>query len=325
MPSIFDWSTTASDNDDADSAINWLENQNPNTVNNSARAMMGRVAQLLHAITGEKTTAGTADAQTLSTGLGWSSLAPMLLAFKAGAALTNTGAMTLNVDGFGAVAVKTVTGAALPAGAVTAGGVYLVAYESTAAVWVLLTPKSLMPGNNLSDLASATTALTNLGLTANGKSLVTAADYAAMRALLDLEVGTDFLSIAAIAAAYQPLDSDLTAIAALTTTTFGRAFLALADEAAFKAAVNLEASVDVPAIVSTSTIPIGIPIFAEYTSASALTNGSTTAGTNVSLPTAQGSGFTSNGQAQTGTWKNISGATMQAGGSNSRGYMVRTA
>lgn len=33
---------------------------------------------------------------------------------------------------------------------------------------------------------------------------------------LDLEVGTDFLSPAAIAAAYQPLDSDLTAIAALT-------------------------------------------------------------------------------------------------------------
>lgn len=34
------WSTTAADNDDADSAINWLENQLPSTVNNSARAMM---------------------------------------------------------------------------------------------------------------------------------------------------------------------------------------------------------------------------------------------------------------------------------------------
>jgi hypothetical protein len=42
----------------------------------------------------------------------------------------------------------------------------------------------------------------------------------------------------------QPLDSDLTALAALTTTSFGRAFLELADEAAFKAAVNLEAGVD---------------------------------------------------------------------------------
>lgn len=34
------WSTTAADNDDADSAINWLEGQLPNTVNGSARAMM---------------------------------------------------------------------------------------------------------------------------------------------------------------------------------------------------------------------------------------------------------------------------------------------
>ena len=38
--------------------------------------------------------------------------------------------------------------------------------------------------SNLSDLASATTALTNLGLSANGKSLVTAANYAAMITLL---------------------------------------------------------------------------------------------------------------------------------------------
>lgn len=34
------WSTTASDNDDADSNINWMEGQAPSTVNGSARAMM---------------------------------------------------------------------------------------------------------------------------------------------------------------------------------------------------------------------------------------------------------------------------------------------
>jgi len=37
------WSTTAGDNDDADPAINWLENQAPSTVNNSARAMMAAI------------------------------------------------------------------------------------------------------------------------------------------------------------------------------------------------------------------------------------------------------------------------------------------
>lgn len=51
---------------------------------------------------------------------------------------------------------------------------------------------------------------------ANGQSLVSAANYAAMRALLDLEAGTDFLSPAAIAAAYQPLDTTLTNFAANT-------------------------------------------------------------------------------------------------------------
>lgn len=41
---------------------------------------------------------------------------------------------------------------------------------------------------------------------------------------------------------YQPLDSDLTAIAALSTTTFGRALLALADAAALTALSNVATS-----------------------------------------------------------------------------------
>lgn len=47
------------------------------------------------------------------------------------------------------------------------------------------------------------------------------------------EVATD------AAAAYQPLDSDLTAIAALSTTSYGRALLALADAAAGQTALGL--------------------------------------------------------------------------------------
>lgn len=43
MPDIRAWSTTAADNDDADATINWLENQLPSTVNNSARAMMAGI------------------------------------------------------------------------------------------------------------------------------------------------------------------------------------------------------------------------------------------------------------------------------------------
>lgn len=48
----------------------------------------------------------------------------------------------------------------------------------------------------------------------------------------------DYLTAAEGNAAYQPLDSDLTAIAALTTTAYGRALLALADAAALGALVD---------------------------------------------------------------------------------------
>lgn len=47
---------------------------------------------------------------------------------------------------------------------------------------------------------------------------------------------SSYATTAAVAAGYQPLDSDLTAIAALTTTSFGRALLALADAAALRTA-----------------------------------------------------------------------------------------
>src|SRR3990167_7933810 len=52
-------------------------------------------------------------------------------------------------------------------------------------------------------------------------------------------------------AAYQPLDADLTSIAALTTTTYGRGLLIYADEASFKAGVNLEIGTDVQAYDAT--------------------------------------------------------------------------
>ena len=49
-----------------------------------------------------------------------------------------------------------------------------------------------------------------------------------------------FLASTAVAGAqYQPLDSDLTAIAALSTTSFGRNLLTLANQAALKAATGI--------------------------------------------------------------------------------------
>lgn len=52
-------------------------------------------------------------------------------------------------------------------------------------------------GRSMLDDATTGAVLTTLGLSANGQSTVTAANYAAMRALWDLEAGTDFYSISA--------------------------------------------------------------------------------------------------------------------------------
>lgn len=94
----------------------------------------------------------------------------------------------------------------------------------------------------LAQTSQANMRTAGLGMSANGSSLVSAANYAAMRALLDLEAGTDFLSPAAIAAGYQPLDSDLTAIAALATTSFGRSLLTQADAAAARTILGVTGS-----------------------------------------------------------------------------------
>ena len=100
----------------------------------------------------------------------------------------------------------------------------------------------------------AGTALENKLLAAVGT--VTVSTDNALGATGDLDVPAVKAVAEHLVANYQPLDSDLSAIAALTTTTFGRAFLALANEAAFKAAVNLEIGVDVPAYASAAKLDV---------------------------------------------------------------------
>lgn len=91
------------------------------------------------------------------------------------------------------------------------------------------------------------TSIAALTTTTYGRSLLTQADAAALRTTAGLgtaatQASTAFDAAGAAAAAQaasQPLDSDLTAIAALTTTSYGRAFLALADAAAGRTALGL--------------------------------------------------------------------------------------
>lgn len=82
-----------------------------------------------------------------------------------------------------------------------------------------------------------------------GSSLVEAATAADARTLLDV------LSSAQLAAAYQPLDADLTALAALTTTAFGRSFLELADAPAARTLIGLDTVSQAEAEAGVATTP----------------------------------------------------------------------
>lgn len=146
MPSIYDWSSTASSNSNADSDINWAEGQDPGTVNDSARVMMKRNRDFVTDIGGSLTTGGTANAITVTAASGFSSYANgRVVVFVAGA--TNTGATTLNVNSIGAKAVLKATGtgaAALGVADIQSGCIYTVRYNTAlnggAGAWLLINP-----------------------------------------------------------------------------------------------------------------------------------------------------------------------------------------
>ena len=103
--STYDWSTTASSNTTADGDINWAEGQDPNTVNDSARQMMGRIAEFLEDLCGTQTVAGTANAITGTLDSGFTTLAnKRIMALRP--ASDNTGAVTINVNSIGAKAIR---------------------------------------------------------------------------------------------------------------------------------------------------------------------------------------------------------------------------
>lgn len=146
MPTVHDWSSTASSNANADSDITWAEGQDPGTVNDSARMMMKRVKDFVSDIGGGLTVGGSANTITLTAASAIAAYANgQVLAFIAGS--TNTGATTLNVNTIGAKAVMKATGngaAALNGAEIQSGCIYSVQYNASlnggAGAWLLINP-----------------------------------------------------------------------------------------------------------------------------------------------------------------------------------------
>lgn len=104
-------------------------------------------------------------------------------------------------------------------------------------------------------LDSDLTAIAALSTTSYGRALLALADAAAGRTAFGLGTASTHAhgdydaagAAAAAQAASQPLDSDLTAIAALTTTSYGRSLLATADAAALRTLAATVIGTDVQA------------------------------------------------------------------------------
>lgn len=146
--SVYLWSNTALTNGSADTAVNFSEGQLPGTLNNSNRAVMAAVAHYIKDTNGSLTTAGSANAYTLTINGRMTPLATgHRLSFKAN--FTNTGVATLAVTNADAVALgaKAIRGpgdVGLTIGKIVSGGVYDVRYDtaanSSAGAWILLNP-----------------------------------------------------------------------------------------------------------------------------------------------------------------------------------------
>lgn len=136
---VASWSTTASSNATADSAVNWAEGQAPSTVNDSGRGMMSSVAKFRDDISGALTTGGSNTAYTVTTNQSFASLAALgnrILTIIPHA--TSGAAPTLAVDGLTAKNINIATTVNIPTGMLVAGTPYIVYYGASVGEFLLL-------------------------------------------------------------------------------------------------------------------------------------------------------------------------------------------
>src|SRR5262245_57492548 len=150
---VQDWSTTAANNATADSSINWAEGMARAAVNNSSRSGMAAVAKWRDLLNGSITTGGSANAQTFSSGLSFTSV-PTGLCVRLKLGFTNTASASLNMDSIGPVTIKDGLGNTLRQNDLVANNYADFRYDGTN--WILLTPSiGAIRGTSTNDSAAA--------------------------------------------------------------------------------------------------------------------------------------------------------------------------
>lgn len=133
---VWQWSKTAGTNATADPTINWAEGMAPSAVNDSARAMMARLAEWRDDSSGLLAAAGTATAYTVTTNQGLNSTPTDGQALCLTPGTTNGVGVTLAADGGTAFAINTDTSTAVPGAALVAGTPYCFKFNSSASKWI---------------------------------------------------------------------------------------------------------------------------------------------------------------------------------------------
>ncbi|MCA6114239.1 tail fiber protein [Bradyrhizobium sp. WSM 1738] len=134
--SFWKWSKIAANNATADSSCPFPEGMAPSAVNDGTRGMMAALAKWRDDIQGILISGGTGAAYAVSSNqVVTSNVDGYTVQFTPGA--TNTGAVTLSVDGQTAKPLRFFTGRDLPAGVLISGSLYQATYRQASDEWLL--------------------------------------------------------------------------------------------------------------------------------------------------------------------------------------------
>ena len=134
---FWQWSTTSINNQTADPSINWSEGQSPSTVNDSARAMMARLAEQAKDTSGQLTTAGGPVAFTVTTNQGFPNPPQDGMVIGLSFNVTNGNNPTLAVDGGTANAIVVQLNFYAPPGTLVPGAPYTMKFNAASSQWML--------------------------------------------------------------------------------------------------------------------------------------------------------------------------------------------
>lgn len=140
--SIYDWSLTAASNSAADDDINWAEGQDPDTVNNSSRQMMARLAEFLKDSAAIRVSSGAANTYTVTANSAPAALRDgYTIVFRSHQANTTTA--TLSVNSYGAKPIRSRSGTALLANEILSGVVVVAQYNLATDEFILQSSPNL--------------------------------------------------------------------------------------------------------------------------------------------------------------------------------------